>query len=114
MKTFLYVAVSVRNGSEDNVFVCGGSEYYRRQLMLVIDAPDHEQAAKFLGLTIVGSFDRSRSGLPTVYYTAVSDDKSHHLYVKEVEKSDCVLFPELEKKTKLKFVVASWFSILCR
>jgi hypothetical protein len=94
------------------VWVLGGTLYYHHQLLLVIEADDAEQAAKALGTKIVGSFDRSRANLPTVYYTGIShenqDRASNHkegcffLSLKELEPGDESTHPDLVEKTHLK------------
>jgi hypothetical protein len=105
LQTFLYRLTAARNGRKDNVFVVGGTHYWRDQLLLVIDAVDVHHAAQALNVTIVGSFDRSSVNCPTVYYTSKSDSGSFHLSLKELEPMDQGTHPDLEEKIRFKIIV---------
>ncbi len=100
MKTFLYIASSTRSGIEDATLVIGGSHYNHRQLLLAIDAVDHEHAARALGLTITSTFDRSSVGCPNMYST--NQDQGFSLFLKELESGDCISHKDLNEKIRLK------------
>lgn len=111
LKTFLYILTTLRDGASDEQVVFGGNLYYHPQLLMVIDAVDAEQAALALNTQITGSFDRSSSNLPTIYYVGkpgeVPIQKVGEFFfsIKEPERGDERKFPDLA--TKIRFKVAA-------
>jgi hypothetical protein len=114
MKTFLYCITSLRDGSEDGQTVWGGTHYHHDQLLVVIDAVDVEHAAGALNTKVIGSFVRSSVKCPTIYYTSDYYGGKQHpddhpegyffLFLKELESSDKIMFPNLEEKIHFKVV----------
>ncbi len=113
MKTFLYILTTLRDGSKDGVPVVSGTHYSHHQLLAVIEAEGVNHATRALNTKVVRSFDRSKEGCSTVYYTSdyygvelkePFNHKEGHFFfsLKELEPSDVSTYPDLDEKIRLK------------